>query len=52
MVETLSVFLNREPLGLVTLEGKGDRYGLAYAQSWLEGGGYAIWPVFRTVVIY
>jgi len=33
MVETLSVFLNREPLGLVTLEGKGDRYGLAYAQS-------------------
>jgi serine/threonine-protein kinase HipA len=44
MVETLSVFLNREPLGLVTLEGKGDRYGLAYAQSWLEGRGYAISP--------
>lgn len=44
MVETLSVFLNREPLGLVTLEGKGDRYGLAYAQSWLEGQGYAISP--------
>jgi serine/threonine-protein kinase HipA len=44
MAETLSVFLNREPLGLVTLEGKGDRYSLAYAQAWLEGGGYAISP--------
>jgi serine/threonine-protein kinase HipA len=44
MAETLSVFLNREPLGLVTLEGKGDRYGLAYAQSWPEAQGYAISP--------
>jgi serine/threonine-protein kinase HipA len=48
MVETLSVFLNRKPLGLMTLEGKGDRYGLAYAQSWLEGGGYAISPHLKT----
>jgi serine/threonine-protein kinase HipA len=47
MVETLSVFLNRKPLGLVRLEGKGDRYGLEYAQSWLEGQGYAISPHLR-----
>lgn len=44
MVENLSVFLNRKPLGMVTLEGTGDRYGLAYAQSWLEDQGYAISP--------
>lgn len=44
MVETLSVFLNRTPLGVVTLEGTGDRYGLEYARSWLEGQGYAISP--------
>lgn len=44
MAEILSVFLNREPLGLVNLEGKGDHYGLAYAQSWLESQGYAISP--------
>ena len=44
MVETLSVFLNREPLGFVTLEGKDDRYGLDYSPSWLEDQGYAISP--------
>lgn len=44
MAETLSVFLNREPLGWVTLEGKDDRYGLEYASSWLAGQGYAISP--------
>ncbi len=44
MAETLSVFLNREPLGWVTLEDKGDRYGLEYAPSWLESQGYAISP--------
>jgi serine/threonine-protein kinase HipA len=44
MAETLSVFLNLEPLGRVTLEGKGDRYELEYAPSWLEGQGYAISP--------
>ena len=47
MVETLSVFLNREPLGFITLEGKNDRYGLDYAPSWLEGQGYAISPHLR-----
>jgi len=44
MAETLSVFLNREPLGSITLDGKDDRYGLEYAPSWLEGPGYAISP--------
>ncbi|MEA5112465.1 MAG: HipA domain-containing protein [Geobacteraceae bacterium] len=44
MAEILSVFLNRDPLGLLTLEGKGVHYGLAYAQSWLESQGYAISP--------
>lgn len=44
MAQTLSVFLNREPLGSLTLEGKDDRYGLEYAKAWLEGQGYAISP--------
>jgi serine/threonine-protein kinase HipA len=44
MPETLSVFLNREHLGAITLEGKEDRYGLEYAQSWLDGPGYPISP--------
>lgn len=44
MSETLSVFLNREPLGTVILEGTEDRYGLEYAPSWIKGQGYAISP--------
>lgn len=44
MAETLSVFLNREPLGVITFEGKDDRYGLEYAPTWLEGPGYPISP--------
>jgi len=44
MSETLSVFLNRVPLGIVTLEGKEDRYGLEYAESWIQNQGYAISP--------
>jgi serine/threonine-protein kinase HipA len=40
----LSVFLNREPLGLATFEGKDDHYGLEYAPSWLNGQWYAISP--------
>jgi serine/threonine-protein kinase HipA len=47
MAETLSVFLNRQPLGVVTLEGTSDRYGLEYHHSWLEGQGYAISPHLR-----
>ena len=44
MSECLSVFLNREPLGTVTLEGKEDRYGLEYASSWLAGQKYPVSP--------
>ncbi|MBW6513086.1 MAG: HipA domain-containing protein [Desulfuromonadaceae bacterium] len=44
MTQTLSVFLNRAPLGRATLAGKDDRYGLEYAKSWLDGQGYAISP--------
>jgi serine/threonine-protein kinase HipA len=44
MSEALSVFLNRAPLGTITLAGKEDRYGLEYAQAWLEGPGYPISP--------
>lgn len=44
MAQTLSVFLNREPLGRLTLEGKDDRYGLEYATTWLDGQGYAVSP--------
>jgi serine/threonine-protein kinase HipA len=47
MSETLSVFLNREPLGMVTLAGKEDRYGLEYAPTWLAGQNYAISPHLR-----
>lgn len=48
MTQMLSVFLNREPLGQVTLEGKDDRYGLEYAPSWLDGQGYAVSPHLST----
>lgn len=44
MPEALSVFLNRTPLGTITLEGKEDRYALEYAQSWLDGAGFPISP--------
>lgn len=40
----LSVFLNREPLGAITLHGQDDRYGLDYASSWLAGPGFPISP--------
>lgn len=44
MAETLAVFLNRETLGTITLEGKDDRYCLEYARSWLESQGYPVSP--------
>lgn len=44
MAERLTVFLNRELLGTVTLQGRNDRYLLDYAPSWLAGRGYAISP--------
>jgi serine/threonine-protein kinase HipA len=44
MPETMSVFLNRKLLGAITFEGKEDRYGLEYAQAWLDGPAYPISP--------
>ncbi|PLX82406.1 MAG: hypothetical protein C0617_14970 [Desulfuromonas sp.] len=44
MSAQLSVFLNREPLGTITLHGKEDRYQLEYASSWLAGPGFPISP--------
>lgn len=44
MVPRLTVLLNRELLGTITLQGRNDRYSLDYAPSWLAGQGYAISP--------
>jgi serine/threonine-protein kinase HipA len=44
MDQQLAVFLNRDPLGTITLHGKNDRYALEYAPSWLAGQGNAISP--------
>ncbi|EKD34996.1 MAG: hypothetical protein ACD_75C02098G0010, partial [uncultured bacterium] len=44
MMPRLTVFLNRELLGTITLQGRDDRYSLDYAPSWLAGQGYAISP--------
>jgi len=44
MTQTLFVFLNQEPLGLLHFTGQEDRYGLEYAPSWLESQGYAVSP--------
>lgn len=43
-MERLTVFLNRERLGTVTLEGKEDRYGLEYTPEWLVCQGYPVSP--------
>ena len=42
--EKLSVFLNQEPLGTISLHGHEDRYDLEYLPSWLDGAGFAISP--------
>ncbi len=44
MSEQLTVFLNNDHLGTITLDGHQDRYELEYAPSWLDGSGYAISP--------
>jgi serine/threonine-protein kinase HipA len=44
MSPQLSVFLNRENLGTITLDGQEDRYDLAYAPSWLADPRYPISP--------
>jgi len=40
----LSVLLNREQLGFITLQPAEDRYDLEYDSSWLEGPGFAVSP--------
>ena len=40
----LSVLLNGEQLGFITLQPAGDRYDLEYDSSWLEGPGFAVSP--------
>lgn len=44
MSQQLTVFFNRDPLGTITLHGKGDQYGLEYDPSWLTGEGFPISP--------
>ncbi|KJS03382.1 MAG: hypothetical protein VR65_01635 [Desulfobulbaceae bacterium BRH_c16a] len=44
MAERLTIFLNHELLGTVTLQGRDDRYHLEYAPSWLASRGYPISP--------
>ena len=44
MSEQLSVFLNQESLGTITLHGHEDRYELEYASSWVDGPGFAVSP--------
>lgn len=48
MSERLSLFLNREPLGVLTLQGEEDRYGLEYTSSWLAGQGYEVSPHLKS----
>jgi len=40
----LTVNINRQHLGKITLEESGDRYALEYAQSWLDAGGFPVSP--------
>lgn len=44
MVRQLTVNINRQHLGQITLEESGDRYWLEYAQSWLGGDGFSVSP--------
>ncbi len=44
MEEQLFVFLNQEPLGIISLHGHKDRYDMQYMPSWLDGAGFAISP--------
>lgn len=44
MASQLTLFLNRELLGTLTLSADAEAYQLAYAPSWLAGPGFAISP--------
>lgn len=48
MVEQLSVSLNQELLGTLTLHGRDDRYELQYAKSWQQGPGFSVSPHLPT----
>jgi serine/threonine-protein kinase HipA len=40
----LTIDLNRRHLGKILLEEKSEQYGLEYAPSWLDGGGFSVSP--------
>ncbi len=40
----LTIDLNRRHLGKILLEEKSEQYGLEYAQSWQNGGGFPVSP--------
>lgn len=44
MPQTLSVLLNRTPVGTLTFNGREDHYGFEYHRSWLEKKKYCISP--------
>lgn len=44
MTAYLTINLDRRHLGKIILEEKSEQYGLEYAPSWLEGGGFSISP--------
>ncbi|MDD2898001.1 MAG: HipA domain-containing protein [Desulfuromonadaceae bacterium] len=44
MDTNLTVNINRQHLGKITLEENGEKYALEYAPSWLNAGGFSISP--------
>ena len=44
MATHLTVNINRQYLGKITLEEIGERYVLEYAKPWLDGGGFPVSP--------
>lgn len=44
MATDLTVNINHKLLGKIILEDKGERYGLEYVPSWLDGGGFPVSP--------
>jgi len=44
MATLLTVNINRQHLGKLILEDKSELYGLEYAPSWLDGGGFPVSP--------
>ncbi|MDD2367082.1 MAG: HipA domain-containing protein [Desulfuromonadaceae bacterium] len=44
MATLLTVNINRQRLGKIILEDKAELYGLEYAPSWLDGGGFPVSP--------